>query len=140
MVPVDETMTTAQLYVAMSRGRQQNWALVVTGEHDPDEHARGVDPAGMEQLVRVLRRDRSDRSDRSAHEVPRSSLARSEDHELVAGMRDVMTERIEGRAGPDMLGQITEPAARDDLPAARSGLQVAKGQLQDAKGSNGIPI
>ena len=130
VVLVDETMGAAQLYVAMSRGRKENRALVVTGDHDPDEHARGVGLAGIELLVQVLRRDGSDRS---AHEVLRSSLARSEDLDLVAGLRDVMTERIEERAGPDLRHQIAALEARDGLPAARSGLQAATQQLREAE-------
>lgn len=131
VVLVEESMSAAQLYVAMSRGREENRALVVTSDHDPDEHARGVGLTGIELLVQVLRRDGSDRS---AHEVLRSSLARSEDLDLVAGLRDVMRERIEERAGPDLRRQITALEARDDLPAAGSDLEIAKGQLRDAEG------
>ena len=130
VVLVDETMSAAQLYVAMSRGREENRALVVTSDHDPDEHARGVNLAGIELLVNVLRRDGTDRS---AHEVLRAGLARSEDLDLVAGLRDVMRERIEERAGPDLRHQIAALEARDDLLAARSGLQAATQQLREAE-------
>lgn len=130
VVLVEESMTAAQLYVAMSRGREENRALVVTSDHDPDEYTRGVGLAGVELLAQVLRRDGSDHS---AHEVLRSSLARSEDLDLLAGLRDVIRERIEERAGPDLRRQITALEARDDLPAARSGLQDAEGQLRDAE-------
>ena len=86
LVLVDDTMTAAQLYVAMSRGREENRALVVTDTVDPDEHVRPVGISGIEQLVQVLRRDGTDRS---AHEVLCNKLARSEDRELLRGLQVV---------------------------------------------------
>ena len=37
IVPVDEKMTAAQLYVAMSRGRDENPALVTSSDEGPEE-------------------------------------------------------------------------------------------------------
>ncbi|MGH2931082.1 MAG: ATP-dependent DNA helicase, partial [Solirubrobacteraceae bacterium] len=103
VVLVDEAMTAAQLYVGMSRGRQENRALVVTNDADADEHARRPGLSGMELLIQVMRRQDGDVT---AHEVLRANLVRSEDRELLNGLRSVVKEHIEREAGPDLRGRI----------------------------------
>ena len=85
LAAVDEQMSAAQLYVAMSRGRQENRALVVTDGRDHDEHARPLGISRIEQLAQVLRRDGTEHS---AREVLRGGLARSEDRELLRVLAD----------------------------------------------------
>ncbi len=130
LVLVDEAMSAAQLYVAMSRGREENRALVVTDTVDPDEHVRPVGISGIEQLVQVLRRDGTDRS---AHEVLRDTLARSEDRELLRGLQAVLRERIEARVGPSRRDEIAALEHRDDLPAAEVALEEAEYRLAAAE-------
>ena len=130
LVLVDDKLTAAQLYVAMSRGREENRALVVTDTVDPDEHVHTVGISGIEQLVQVRRRDGTDRS---AHEVLRDKLARSEDRELLRGLQVVLRERIEARVGPSRRDEIAALARRDDLPAAEIALEEAEERLAAAK-------
>ena len=132
LVLVDDKMTAAQLYVAMSRGREENRALVVTDTADPDEHVRPVGISGIEQLVQVLRRDGTDRS---AHEVLRERLARSEDRKLLRGLQVVLRERIEAAVGPSRRDEIAALERRDDLPAAEAALREAEGRLAAAEAS-----
>ena len=114
----------------MSRGREENRALVVTDRVDPDEHVRPVAVSGIEQLVQVLRRDGTDRS---AHEVLREPLARSEDRELLRGLQVVLRERIEAAVGPSRRDEIAALERRDDLPAAEAALREAEGRLAAAE-------
>ncbi len=130
LVLVDDKLTAAQLYVAMSRGREENRALVVTDTVDPDEHVHTVGISGIEQLVQVRRRDGTDRS---AHEVLRDKLARSEDRELLRGLQVVLRGRIEARVGPSRRDEIAALARRDDLPAAEIALEEAEERLAAAK-------
>ena len=130
LVLVDETMTAAQLYVAMSRGREENRALVVTDTVNPDEHVRPVGMSGIEQLVQVLRRDGTDRS---AHEVLRDKLARSEDREFLRGLQVVLRERIEAAVGPSRRDEIAALEHRDDLRAAEAALRGAEERLAAAE-------
>ena len=39
---VDERMSAAQLYVGMSRGREENRAFVICSDDDPDEHVHAT--------------------------------------------------------------------------------------------------
>jgi hypothetical protein len=130
LVLVDDKMTAAQLYVAMSRGREENRALVVTDTADPDEHVRPVGISGIEQLVQVLRRDGTDRS---AHEVLRERLARSEDRKLLRGLQVVLRERIEAAVGPSRRDEIAALDRPDDLPAAEVALEEAEERLAAAE-------
>jgi hypothetical protein len=130
LVLIDDTMTAAQLYVAMGRGRDENRALVVTDRVDPDEHMRPVGISGIEQLIQVLRRDGTGRS---AHEVLRERLARSEDRELLRGLQVVLRGRIEARVGPSRRDEIAALERRDDLPAAEAALREAEERLAAAE-------
>jgi ATP-dependent exoDNAse (exonuclease V) alpha subunit len=56
VVIVDENMTAPQLYVAMTRGRQENHALVVTSDRSPEDHGHrpSVDAAELFGGVMLL--------------------------------------------------------------------------------------
>ena len=130
LVVVDEQMSAAQLYVAMSRGREENRALVVTDGHDPDDHVRPVGISGIEQLVQVLRRDGTEHS---AHEVLRAGLARSEDRELLRRLAGALRERLEERVGADRRREIAELERHDDLPTAKEAMRAAEQRLEVAE-------
>ena len=66
VVLVDEKMTAAQLYVAMSRGREGNCAFVTLSDDSPEDHARRPSLDAIELLTRIMRREGSNRS---AHDV-----------------------------------------------------------------------
>jgi len=72
---VDERMSAAQLYVGMSRGREENRAFVICSDDDPDEHVRRPSITALDVLTNVMRRDDVNRS---AHDVLRRNLAQSE--------------------------------------------------------------
>jgi hypothetical protein len=72
---VDERMSAAQLYVGMSRGREENRAFVICSDDDPDEHVRRPSNDALDVLTNVLRRDDLNRS---AHDVLRRNLTQSE--------------------------------------------------------------
>jgi conjugative relaxase-like TrwC/TraI family protein len=72
---VDERMSAAQLYVGMSRGREENRAFVIFSDDDPDEHVRRPSNDALEVLTAVMRHDDGNRS---AHDVLRRNLAESE--------------------------------------------------------------
>jgi hypothetical protein len=65
---VDEHMSAAQLYVGMSRGREENRAFVVCTADDPDEHAPRPQKDAYDILRSVMRRGDGDES---AHDVMR---------------------------------------------------------------------
>jgi conjugative relaxase-like TrwC/TraI family protein len=77
---VDERMSAAQLYVGMSRGREENRAFVICSDDDPDEHLQRPSNDALDVLRNVMRRDDVNRS---AHDVLRRNLAQSEvnDHD-----------------------------------------------------------
>jgi ATP-dependent exoDNAse (exonuclease V) alpha subunit len=72
---VDERMSASQLYVGMSRGREENRAFVICSDDDPDEHVRRPPIDALDVLANVMRRDDVNRS---AHDVLRRNLAQSE--------------------------------------------------------------
>ena len=100
---VDEKMSAAQLYVGMSRGRDENRAFVICSDDDPDAHVRRPASGALEVLARVLRHDEVDRS---AHDVMRRNLARLDDPRLLADLHEVARWRIEQEAGPDRSAEI----------------------------------
>ncbi|MGB9113260.1 MAG: AAA family ATPase, partial [Acidimicrobiales bacterium] len=72
---VDQRMTAAQFYVAMSRGRETNVALVCSSDDAFEDHARRPLVEAITLLEGVMYRDDVDRS---AHEVMRAGLERVE--------------------------------------------------------------
>jgi ATP-dependent exoDNAse (exonuclease V) alpha subunit len=75
VVIVDESMTAPQLYVAMTRGREENHALVVTSDRSPEDHGHRPSVDAVELLGGVMRRDTPDLS---AQDVIRRGFATSE--------------------------------------------------------------
>jgi len=71
---VDERMSAAQLYVGMSRGREENRAFVICSDDDPDEHVPRPSNDALGVLTNVIRRDDVNRS---AHDVLRRNLTQS---------------------------------------------------------------
>jgi len=62
LVLVDKRTTAAQFYVAMSRGRKENRALVVSSDDSPEDHVTRPSIEAVELLTRVMRHDEVDRS------------------------------------------------------------------------------
>ena len=105
IVLVDEQMTAQQLYVAMSRGREMNAALVVEQRCDPGVdilwRSRRLTP--VELLANVMRRDGAERS---AHDVARENLAHMEDIGLLRHLLAEARRDLDERAGPDREAEI----------------------------------
>jgi hypothetical protein len=130
VVIVDESMTAPQLYVAMTRGREENHALVVTSDRSPEDHGHRPSIAAVELLGAVMRRDTADLS---AHDVIRRGLATSEN---VALLRELSTEAdqvITREAPPDHSTEIEALIPRADLERAASRLTEAEDALSDAQ-------
>lgn len=68
---VDEHMSAAQLYVGMSRGREENRAFVICADDNPDEHERRPQKDAYDVLGAVMRRIDGNES---AHDVMRRNL------------------------------------------------------------------
>ena len=100
IVLVDEQMTAQQLYVAMSRGREMNAALVVEQRCDPglDVFSRSRRLTPVELLANVMRRDGAERS---AHDVARDNLAHMEDIGLLGHLLTEARRDLDEQVGPD---------------------------------------
>lgn len=123
IVVVDEQMSAEQLYVAMSRGRTENRALVICSDDERDEHAPRRRLDAVQLLVKVMRRPGAERS---AHEVLRRGLERFEDVELLSELLAEAEHTIGAGAGPDHRLEIAALAARADVEAARAHLLAAE--------------
>jgi hypothetical protein len=130
VVLVDEKMTAAQLYVAMSRGREENCAFVTLSDDSPEDHARRPSLDAIELLTRIMRREGSDRS---AHDVVRRNLARSEDLTLLTDLYDDARERIERSAGPDRRKAIAALEPRANVVDATQHLRAAEDAIHRAE-------
>jgi len=122
IVLVDEQTTRPQLYVAMTRGREENRVLVVT-EQSQDEHELPRETPPLEVLESILRHQGGDRS---AHDVLAASLARLEDRTL---LRDLVVEarrRVDDLAGPDRSAGIAALTECADVDAAEGRLRLAE--------------
>ena len=119
VVIVDGQMTAPQLYVAMSRGRAENHALVVSTEVAIDDHDQRPSVDAIELLAGVMRREGQDRS---AHDVMRSSLNRYEDISLLRDLAEEARQMIDSEAGPDLTKKIANLAPHADVVAARARL------------------
>ena len=132
IVLVDEQMTAQQLYVAMSRGREMNAALVVEQRCDPGVdilwRSRRLTP--VELLANVMRRDGAQRS---AHDVARENLAHMEDIGLLGHLLAEARRDLDERAGPDREAQIVALAPRADVPHANEELTGAQWDLRCAE-------
>jgi hypothetical protein len=114
IVLVAEQMTTQQLYVAMSRGREMNAALVVEQRCDPGLDvfwsSRRLTP--VELLANVMRRDGAERS---AHDVARENLAHMEDIGLLGHLlAEAPSRRATHQPGADRCA--VGPALRQGAP------------------------
>ena len=123
IVLVDEKMSAAELYVGMSRGRDENRAFVICCDDDPDAHVRRPASDALEVLAKVLRHDEVDRS---AHDVIRRNFARFDDPSLLADLHDAARWRVDREAGPDRSAEIAALAPRANLEAARAALRDAQ--------------
>jgi hypothetical protein len=123
IVLVDEKMSAAQLYVGMSRGRDENRAFVICCDDDPDAHVRRPASDALEVLAKVLRHDEVDRS---AHDVIRRNFARFDDPSLLADLHDAARWRVDHEAGPDRSAEIAALAPRANVEAERAALRDAQ--------------
>ena len=125
IVLVDEQMTAQQLYVAMSRGREMNAALVVEQRCDPgvDVFWRSRRLTPVELLANVMRRDGAERS---AHDVARENLAHMEDIGLLRHLLTEARRDLDERAGPDRNAEIVALAPRADVQRANEELTGAQ--------------
>jgi conjugative relaxase-like TrwC/TraI family protein len=132
IVLVDEQMTAPQLYVAMSRGREMNAALVVEERCDPgvDVFWRSRRLTPVELLANVMRRDGAERS---AHDVARENLAHMEDIGLLGHLLAEARRDLDERAGPDRNAQIVALAPRADVQRANEELTGAQWDLRRAE-------
>ena len=132
IVLVDEQMTSQQLYVAMSRGREMNAALVVEQRCDPGLDvfwsSRRLTP--VELLANVMRRDGAERS---AHDVARENLAHMEDIGLLGHLLAEARRDLDERAGPDRNAQIVALRPRADVQRTNQELTGAQWDLRCAK-------
>ncbi len=122
LVLVDEQTTRPQLYVAMTRGREENRVLVVT-EQRKDEHELARETPPLEVLESILRHQGADRS---AHDVLRASLARLEDRTLLRDLVHEAQRRVDELAGPDRSAEIAALTGRADVEAAEERLRLAE--------------
>ena len=132
IVLVDEQMTAQQLYVAMSRGREMNAALVVEQRCDPglDVFWRSRRLTPVELLANVMRRDGAERS---AHDVARENLAHMEDIGLLGHLLAEARRDLDERAGPDRNAQIVALRPRADVQRTNQELTGAQWDLRCAK-------
>ncbi|HEY5274302.1 MAG TPA: AAA family ATPase [Acidimicrobiales bacterium] len=130
---VDERMTSQQLYVAMSRGRDENRAFVIQSQGELSEHAFAnfTKPTPVEVLTEVLRRDGAERS---AHDVLRQNLEKMDDLGLLRHLHTEANKRINEQAGRDNAKEIERLVTKADVGKARAELEAAHQHLGEAKG------
>jgi conjugative relaxase-like TrwC/TraI family protein len=129
---VDERMTSQQLYVAMSRGREENRAFVIQSQGELSEHAFAnfANPTPHQVLAEVIRRDGAERS---AHDVLRQNLEEMDDLDLLRHLHADARRRIDDQAGQDRAKEIERLAAKADFTKARVELEAADDHLRAAK-------
>ena len=132
IVLVDEQMTAQQLYVAMSRGREMNAALVVEERCDPglDVFWRSRRLTPVELLANVMRHDGAEHS---AHDVARENLAHMEDIGLLGHLLTEARRDLDERAGPDRNAEIIALRPRADVQRANEELTGAQSSLRCAE-------
>lgn len=121
LVLVDAQMTVQQLYVAMSRGREENRAFAQRTPSALAEHvfAQIHEQTTLEVLAEVTRRDGAERS---AHSVLRANLDRMEDLDLLRHLRAEGRRQLKDEAGPDRAAEIARLELRADVARARAQL------------------
>jgi hypothetical protein len=132
IVLVDEQMTAQQLYVAMSRGREMNVALVVEQRCDPgvDVFWRSRRLTPVELLANVMRRDGAERS---AHDVARENLAHMEDIGLLGHLLTEARRDLDEQVGPNRDAEIVSLRPRADVQRANQELTDAQLSLRRAE-------
>ena len=125
---VDHSMSREQLYVGMTRGREENRAFVLC-EVEGDGHTAPADQTPIEVLASVMRRAESNRS---AHDVMREELNHFENRQLLTDLIEEATRYVEHSAGPDRSAEIEALEERIDLDDARERLRVAESNCQTA--------
>ncbi|HEY5272769.1 MAG TPA: ATP-binding domain-containing protein [Acidimicrobiales bacterium] len=130
VVIVDESMTAPQLYVAMTRGRQENHALVVTSDRSPEDHGHLPSVDAVELLGGVMRRDTADLS---AHDVLRRGLATSESVKFLRELSAEADQFITRGAPPNHTRQIELLIPRADVERAVSRLTEAEAAVGNAQ-------
>jgi hypothetical protein len=130
VVVVDEQMTAPQLYVAMTRGRQHNQALVVTSDRSPEDHGSQPSVDAVELLGAVMRRDTGDRS---AHDVMRSNLVTYDNVVMLRELSSEADQVIAQGAGPDHGKEIADLVARGDVVSATSRFEKAEAAARRAE-------
>ncbi len=128
VVVVNSKMSAEQLYVAMSRGREHNQAIVICEAPDTG-HGRFATPSPVEFLARVLRRDGAERS---ATEVIRQALDRAGDPGLLRALLEEADGRVERAAGPDQSTEIAALAQRAHVQASARRLREAEEECRRA--------
>ena len=128
IVLVDGSMHAEQLYVGMTRGREENRAFVVT-EVDGDGHTAPAVHTPVEVLAAVMHRADSNRS---AHDVMREELSHFENRQLLTDLIVEAKRHIEQTAGPDRSSEIDALTRRLDLDGARQRLAAAESQCRIA--------
>jgi conjugative relaxase-like TrwC/TraI family protein len=127
---VDERMTSQQLYVAMSRGRDENHAFVVQSQGELSEHAFAnfTNPTPYEVLAEVMRRDGAERS---AHDVLRQNLEKMDNLDLLRQLHAEASKRVDEKAGRDRAKEIERLGAKADIAKARIELEAAHEHLRE---------
>ena len=127
IVLVDEKMSAAQLYVAMSRGREDNRAFVIAADDAPEDHVRKPPLDATELLARIMGRVELGPS---AHDVMRRNLSRFEDLSLLTDLYEEASERVARSIGPDRLKEIAALEPRADVQGAERELQAANDAIR----------
>ena len=125
---VSPAMTASALYVGMTRGREENRALVLTEPAEVD-HQRIAPLMPEEVLIGVLRHDDPGVA---AHELLRRSL-RSPEMDAFAEVLGEARDHLLRHTGSDPARHIALVETWSDLPAAEAGLVQARTNLAAAE-------
>ena len=126
IVLVDEKMSAGQLYVAMSRGREDNRAFVIISDDAPEDHVRKPSLDATELLARIMGREELGPS---AHDVMRRNLSRFDDLALLTDLYEEARERVARSIGPDRGKEIA--ALQRARRRARSGTRAPCSRRRD---------
>ena len=103
IVLVDEKMSAGQLYVAMTRGREDNRSFVIVSDDAPEDHVRKPALDANELLARIMGREELGPS---AHDVISRNLSRFDDLELLSDLYEEARERL-ARSRPEVRNFIS---------------------------------
>jgi conjugative relaxase-like TrwC/TraI family protein len=126
VVVVDDTTTAEGLYVAMTRGRHTNTALVATDGDTPEHGPAPPPPTAGDVLGAALRRVSAERT---AIEELRERLAASESLATLKPRLTSIDAWIHHHAPPDHTGELDRLAARrDHIASLRPGRFTREGR------------